>query len=843
MKQVEILAPAGSFESMVAASNAGCDAVYAGGSMFGARAFAGNFDGEELLRAIDYMHLRDRKLYLTVNTLLKEDEITKQLYNYLKKPYEAGLDAVIVQDTGVLRAVHEWFPGLPIHASTQMTLTMAEGADALRDCGVTRLVPARELSLDELRRMRSTTDLEIETFIHGALCYCYSGQCLMSSMIGGRSGNRGRCAQPCRHQYWLDDAKGRGSYTDTSKYLLSPADLSALTLVPELLDTGIDSFKIEGRMKSPEYAAAVTYAYKEAVSMCLETAGAGNCSEAQRDKMYQRCASLESDLKELYNRGGFTTGYFTMHNSREMMSMERPNHNGVEVGEVVSAGKGMLNIRLSSDINAGDVLEVRQGSQCYEYTQKDDCCAGTCLPAKVYQNTRFDKGAKVFRTKNKRLLENIRSRYIDGRDAEKKILINGTFKAAAGEKISLALSSEHGEHMTIVYGDVPVLAENRPVDELSVRKQLEKLGDTPYKFASLTITLQEGLFISLGGINKLRRAAAEAYENAVTGAHKRETPADEGAQYAHQTYSVSEADSNRHESYQHRGISAKVCTRMQLKAVCGSTDVDRIYISIEDFGFDSLREDIEAVIESGKKAYLYLPQVCRSDVFEYLSENSTQLMLKDVSGYIVRNFEEYTLISNLLRDRGEQRELRLDYNMYVMNSKSKLFWREKHGEIKFTLPLELNCRELKALSDNTFEMVIYGRTALITSAQCSFKNSGRDCTKYSISAEQRSSAKYNDAQTPACPQDNNIMYLCDERHHHMAVKRICRFCMNIIYNSDCLSLLDEMDRLATINCGQYRLDFTIEDYNETVHVLKCLHSGAGRVNEHCTKGHFNRGIE
>ncbi|MFW5670496.1 MAG: peptidase U32 family protein, partial [Acetivibrio ethanolgignens] len=227
MRKVEILAPAGSYESMQAAVNAGCDAVYIGGSQFGARAFADNLSVENLKKAMDFVHIRDKKLYLTVNTLLKEEELKEQLYDYLLPFYEHGLDAVIVQDIGVMSFIHKAFPELPIHASTQMSLTGSRGANGLKSLGVTRFVPARELSLEELRDIRRETDLEIETFVHGALCYCYSGQCLLSSMIGGRSGNRGRCAQPCRMQYRLPDGK--------TGYFMSPKDICTLELIPELI--------------------------------------------------------------------------------------------------------------------------------------------------------------------------------------------------------------------------------------------------------------------------------------------------------------------------------------------------------------------------------------------------------------------------------------------------------------------------------------------------------------------------------------------------------------------------------------------------------------------------------
>ena len=242
-RQVEILAPAGSKESLKAAVCAGADAVYTGGAMFGARAYAKNLAEEELLDSIDYVHVHGRKLYLTVNTLLKDREIDC-LYEYLYPYYMRGLDGVIVQDIGVIEFLKRYFPGLALHASTQMTITGADGAAFLKEQGITRVVPARELSLSEIRRMKEETGLEIECFVHGALCYCYSGQCLLSSMIGGRSGNRGQCAQPCRLPYHVEGGKAAD--------LMSLKDLCTIDLLPELMEKGIDSFKIEGRMKKQD---------------------------------------------------------------------------------------------------------------------------------------------------------------------------------------------------------------------------------------------------------------------------------------------------------------------------------------------------------------------------------------------------------------------------------------------------------------------------------------------------------------------------------------------------------------------------------------------------------------
>ena len=252
-KEFELLAPAGSFEILRAVIEAGADAVYVGGSQFGARAYANNFTEEELLEAIDYVHLRGKKLFLTVNTLFKNTEIKEQLYDYLKPYYMRGLDAVIVQDFGAVAFIKEHFPDLPIHTSTQMTITGVEGAKLLKNLGVERVVLARELSIAEMKQIRQEADVELEAFIHGALCYSFSGQCLFSSVLGGRSGNRGRCAQPCRLPYSVLDEQKK-EYKKES-YVLSLKDLCGIEYLQQLREAGVYSLKIEGRMKQASYAA------------------------------------------------------------------------------------------------------------------------------------------------------------------------------------------------------------------------------------------------------------------------------------------------------------------------------------------------------------------------------------------------------------------------------------------------------------------------------------------------------------------------------------------------------------------------------------------------------------
>lgn len=310
MKKVELLAPAGNYDALLGAVNAGADAVYLGGEQYGARAYADNFSRDEIISGIRLAHIYHKKIYLTINTLVKEREL-EGLYDFLLPFYEAGLDGVIIQDLGVLAYVRRYFPGLELHASTQMTLTGSEGVSFLKEYGVSRVVPARELSLEEIKNLKET-GAEVEIFIHGAMCYCYSGQCLFSSILGGRSGNRGRCAQPCRLPYEINGGK--------ECFPLSMRDMCTIDLLPELIESGVDSFKIEGRMKKPSYVAGVTAIYRKYIDQYYEK---GSIHVSAQDRQL---------LSSLYIRSKIGDGYFHRHNGREMLTLESPAYSETDPG-------------------------------------------------------------------------------------------------------------------------------------------------------------------------------------------------------------------------------------------------------------------------------------------------------------------------------------------------------------------------------------------------------------------------------------------------------------------------------------------------------------------------------
>ena len=802
-RKIEILAPAGSMEGLRAAVGAGADAVYMGGSKFGARAFADNPDTDGMLSAIDYAHFYGRSLYMTVNTLLKPEEMGDELYRYLKPYYEAGLDAVIVQDAGVAEFVSREFPGLPIHASTQMSLTAAEGARSFRNYPVTRIVPARELGLDELKRLRASTKLEIETFVHGALCYCYSGQCLMSSMLGGRSGNRGRCAQPCRMEYEVREAEstdsrsrkfggrrqktrqprlsrpeyraaeaknGSGRETGDARtgcgipdgsYILSPKDMCTLDMIPELIEAGIDSFKIEGRMKHPEYAAGVAAAYRAEADRYFAL-GAERYAAFHRDHPEVLRREL-LDMQDLYNRGGFSNGYYRQHNGRAMMSMQRPNHSGVRAARVLEVRKNRAVLCASEELNAQDVLEIRLSvGGVYEFTLKDAKKRGEQFEANFLPGLRVKPGDLVFRTRNNHLLGGISERWCERRPVRE---IVGCLEAKVGEPLRFSVmpagEERQGEEWPVtVSGDPVECAQKQPMTEERLRVQLEKTGDTPFRFAELKIRCGEPVFIPLAKLNELRREALCRLEQEICGRYRRERrpeEADSGRNGNRKTGDgsscgesggagerigdtaesrigetegpVAAGDAAESRIRETGGpvtagtisvrpyLSASVLTGEQLAAVLAGGRVSRIYYDIAALPLSKLPAAADAAHAAGAELFVRLPQICRAEVLDWLERSREQLLADCVDGYLLRNYEELWLFGTAWREAVGGRQLVTDAMLYTMNREAKRFFAGA-GAGCFTAPYELDMQELAQLGIRDMELTVYGRIPLMTSAQC-----------------------------------------------------------------------------------------------------------------------------
>ena len=506
---VELLAPAGSREALVAAVENGANAIYLAGNAFGARAYASNFDREALREAIHFAHLRKVAIHVTVNTIVADEEMGP-LRDYLRFLYEAGADAVLVQDLGVARVAHETVPDLPLHASTQMSVSSLEGVRALAELGFTRVVLARELSLKEIRHICAHAPVEIETFMHGALCVCYSGQCLMSSMIGGRSGNRGRCAQPCRLPYTLVDEKGQDVLGDKAgSYLLSPRDLSTIDVIPDLIEAGVSSLKIEGRMKRPEYVATVVRTYREAI----DTYYAG--------KGYAVTQEERDDLAQIFNRD-FTTAYLEGRPGKAMMSDRRPNNRGLLIGRVTAYDwdARIVTVKLSGRLGLGDQVDfwVKVGGRvtatisaltdakgrAVEEGQAGDTVS-FAIPSAVRDHDR------VFKVYDARLMERAKETYASGAPV-RRIPVAIAVRAAVGEPLTVTLcdaEGHRGEGRTDFIGE---LARKRPLSEEIIRKQVSRLGTSVYEMKSLHCDIAGEVMVPMSEINEARRKAVEALD-------------------------------------------------------------------------------------------------------------------------------------------------------------------------------------------------------------------------------------------------------------------------------------------------------------------------------------------
>ena len=778
---IEVLSPAGSFESLKAAISAGADAVYLGGDQFGARAYASNFPYEEMIRAIDYAHLHGKKIFMTINTLFKQEEY-KKLYDYLLPYYEEGLDAVIVQDVGVARLIRQVFPDLDLHASTQMTVTGVEGAKFLEELGFTRVVPARELSLEEIREIRQETNLEIETFVHGALCYSYSGQCLMSSMLGGRSGNRGRCAQPCRLPYELYRGNQKLNQKEET-YLLSPKDLCSIEILPEILEAGTNSLKIEGRMKRPEYVAAVTRQYRAYVDKYVQKK---NTKVSEEDKQ---------ELMELYNRGGFTKGYYLTHNGRSMMSMKRPNHMGYYVGKIDQIQKNKVLFRCKTDIHKQDVLEIRVGKdQKVELTSPLDVKKGKMVSLNGNQIRKLRPGMEIYRTRNQKLITSIVE---DTMKEEKKENIKGIVTFSVGKSVMMQVWNE--KFSVQVTGDEVQQAQKQPVTADKIKSQIEKTGDTPFFFDSLEVKVEGEGFLPMGSLKALRRNALEQMEHAIIDGGKRQKVD------LKEPNVIEETTSDRNE------VIVEALTIEQAEAALETKEVRAIYMFGETIPFEEWETFTERCHKAGKEIYYSFPYVFHKNAKDHWKAQRTLLCEGGHDGLIVRTMDEYAMMRGFSEYK---KRLVLDSSLYAYQENAFSFYKEHVScEVRRILPVELNARELKQLQAKDADMVVYGHQPLMISAQCQRKNQ------------------------EGCSHQPEWLRLKDRYKKDFPVRNFCQYCYNVIYNGQALNLTKEKE-LEEIRPNGRIYRFTVENKKEALQIL----SGTYSKNNY-TKGHFKRGIE
>ena len=786
---VELLAPAGSPAGLRAVISAGCDAVYIGGSKFGARAYAENPEEEELEELIDYAHLRGVKVYLTVNTLLKEEELSL-LPDFIRPYYERGLDAVLVQDFGVLRVIRRCFPDLPIHASTQMTVTGPCGASFLAGQGVSRVVPAREMTLDELRRIHEESGLEVEAFIHGALCVCYSGQCLLSSQLGGRSGNRGRCAQPCRLRYETRTEEGQTIKGD----LLSPKDLCLLDLLPELIENGVSSLKIEGRMKQPEYAAGVVSVYRKYLDLYF----------ARGRKGYTVKDADRRTLLTLFNRDGFTDGYLKRHNGPEMMAFKRN-----ELTQAEEKHRTELYASFREKYVEKERKVPLQGQVCVRQ--------GAPLSLRVRaaeQNVEFictlDQKAQPATA---RPLDPDRIREQIGKTGETDFYFerlsvdtDGTSFVPMGALNRLRRETLSGLREKLLVPFRRFSSEETETTEAEERTSAEAAAGS---FAETTDRTPA---------ETADRAPAETADRAPAETADR-APAETADRTSAETADRTAAETD---------IYVRVSTDEQLQTVMRNPEVTGIYLDAAML-FDAhsrtgsavsrAERYAAAIAQAGMEPWIALPYIERKGECSELYDSADRLIQAGLKGFLAGSFES----AAALIERGLARCVRADAGIYVWNSEAKQFLREA-GIGLDTVPVELNRREIARRDNRKSECIVYGHLPLMITAQCLRKN------------------------TSGCDRESRLLVLGDRKRRKFPVKCVCVFCYNILYNPVRLSLLSEADALGRAGVRSVRLVFTTETGEETDKVLKIAVRAykdriPAEIEGEYTKGQFNRGVE
>ena len=788
--QVEVLAPAGSLDIMKAVVAAGADAIYLGGNMFGARAFANNFNDEELICAIEYAHLFGRKVYLTVNTLLKSREIENSLIEYLIPFYEAGLDAVIVQDMGVFNLIRKHFPDMDIHASTQMTQTGVYGSRLLKELGATRIVTSREMNLQEIKQLHERLDVEIESFVHGALCYCYSGQCLLSSFNGGRSGNRGRCAQPCRMPYDVYD-NGEKINNRNNSYALSPKDMCALQILPDVIESGVYSLKIEGRMKNVTYAAMVTHIYRKYVDMYLERGRKG----------FKVDKKDIDDISDIYNRGAFTTGYYDSVKGKKMMSLGRPNHMGTECLKVVSNKAGRITFKALKNVNRGDVFEIDKE---HSFESGADA-AGQTLVVNLPKKYPLYEGRIVNRMNNAKIKAYVADNYVG---ITPKLHVDMRLVVRKNENISLTVIYD-GIEKTCT-GEIVTEAQSRPASEEELVKNLKKTGDTCFVVEDAEVQLDDGVFVPVGWIKELRRNVLEQLETHLKHSLVRTYNKPECAE----PDDKKEADDN---NYQVRK-AAYLHDIAQVKKAASVSGVESIYLDYKMFYMNdenSLKEAVKHCQSHGIYVYMFLPHILKAekyDKFKCLCEKASDC---GIDRFVCRNIEQIGFLgSDNWKKLSDKVHIITDSSIYIFNTFAKDELRRlcsNAGVIldRMTLPLELTDKEMKPVIGSDTELVVYGNVPLMVSEQCVRRTYGR------------------------CDGSWGSINITGPKGSSYTVESMCEFCYSVM-NGEKLNLTKENPEECGVCVIRYEFD---ESEADDIQLVMTDGVSGG------TTGHFHQAID
>lgn len=766
-QKIELLSPVGDFECLVAAVQNGADAVYFGADKFNARINGINFSNEELKKAITYAKLRNVKTYLTLNILIKNDEF-KEAIELVEYAYECGIDALIVQDLGLARFIIKNYPDLEVHASTQMTVHNVEGVKELKKLGFKRVVLSRELNLDEIKDIYNQTKEDLEVFVHGALCISYSGQCLMSSIIGQRSGNRGKCAGTCRLPYELINKK-ENKIVDKG-YLLSSKDVCTLDILPELLETGVMSLKIEGRMKTPEYVGVVTSIYRKYIDLALS-----------KDK-YIVDENDKKELMQVFNRGGFSTGYLKGKLGKNMMYTKRPNHIGIVLGIVISynSNKGYVKIKLKEKMELGDSIKINESSCKSSELMKNNNNIKTAKIGEIVTIGRIKGNIKagdiVYKTVSVSL-ENKINQTLTKDVRKRKVFCK--VEIETGKKAKIDILDLQTQISSNVIGNIVEKGQTQVANEERIKAQINKMGGTVFELESIVVNLSKDAYIPIKELNELRRKALEELEQKLL-------------QKIYRDKKKVELEEFNLEEKKHSEVSTAVLLNTinpnyNYKAL---RKIDRIYLPISELILAKNLNKLEE-ITNNLETYIYMPNIIRDEHRKIIYGKIEELLKK----YKIQGF----VVSNLSQIKELQK-----YNLSLIgNYTLNVFNDETAKELEnlristITISPELNEEEIRSIKTNMKkEFIVYGRLPLMTSEYCTigtFKNCAGTCTK----------GEYT---------------LKDRMNFEFPIKTNRINCNTTIYNSKITSIMWKNLNLNSIRIDI--LDETIEEINKIVEIHK-----------------------
>ena len=804
---VELLSPVGDFECLQAAVQNGADSVYLGGSAFNARASASNFDNDNLKKAIRYAKLRNIKINFALNTLVKDDEFNDaiKLAEYV---YSLGADAIIVQDLGLAKYIINNMPKMNVHGSTQMTIHNLQGVLALEKLGFKRVVLSRELSLSEIEYICNNSNIEIEVFTHGALCISYSGQCLFSSTIGARSGNRGRCAQPCRLPYELIDEENNSL---DKGYLLSPRDLCSLEYIPDLIKAGVASFKIEGRMKTPEYVAVVTSIYRKYIDLALS------------DKDYKVDKEDIKRLMQVFNRGGFSTGNLNDEENLNYVYKEKPNNMGLYVGNVSSfnKNKGLITFKTSETLSIGDSISLEKESHKYTVTELmknkqniEKANIGDLITIGRMKGN-ISLGDKIYKLSSKSLSKSISEYY---KSEHKKAPLSCAITIKKNHPLTLKVKSlDDGIYSSMeVIKEIdvtPIDAISNPISKERIIEQLSKTTDTPFEFTKIEVDLDDNTYLpKISAINSLRRDCLQELENLAIKKFERISPNCQntaGLNIVHSKHKNNTSSNIQNSLPNEQNVPSANPQMPSISLLLNDLnpsydytellDVDRIYIPLKFFNKKEMTELIKK-LSSKSELYVYMPTIVK-DNYRNIIYNSLDKFIKEfnIKGIIASNLAS---INSLKKYMGKL-NLIGNYTLNVFNSRS-IIELAKLNINMVTLSPELDEISLKNLCSTSpipTEIMVYGKLPVMNMGYCLLGSSNKCFPKCKMRC--KTSSKY---------------YIKDRLGYKFRIVPDNIQTVTTIYNSKTTSIPYETIDPTSVRISI--LDKNINEINESIKIVK-----------------------